>query len=85
MSKNQQGNPQRNTTRIQFVDHLQHPNPAPKGAKERLEMYEKIAEDDRTEQSLVEHLDELPSDGQVNLVCDILARDDEQSRGLWGI
>lgn len=48
-------------------------------------MYEKIAEDDRTEQSLVEHLDELPSDGQVNLVCDILARDDEQSRGLWGI
>lgn len=47
-------------------------------------MYEKIAEDDRTEQSLVE-LDELPSDGQMNLVCDILARDDEQSRGLVGI
>lgn len=67
---------------IQSVNHFQNPNPALKGARERSGVCEKIAEDDRTEETLVELLNVLPSDGQMNLVCDILARDDEQLRGF---
>lgn len=52
-------------------------NPTLDGAKLRLQRYNKSDQNDNTDELLRRFLDVLPPDGQMNLIRDILGRDDE--------